>query len=88
MKKFIRKIISNIIFLSLKVTTTFPLTTIYASLKSHKSDLSTDVLNLIYINFLPYLSPNVFANDKKPYPLTDFLYFGSVEYLIFIMPTQ
>ena len=29
------------------VTVIVPLTTIYASLKSHKSDLSVDVLNLI-----------------------------------------
>ena len=27
------------------LTVTFPLTSIYASLKSHKQDLSTDVLN-------------------------------------------
>ena len=32
----------------------------------------------VLIYFLPYLSPNFIANDKKLYPLTYFLYFGSV----------
>ena len=40
------------------------------------------------INFLPYLSSNVLTKNKKPYPLTLFLCFGFVEYLIFIMSTQ
>ena len=42
----------------------------------------------VYVNFLPYLSPNFLGKDKKPYPLTYFLNFGSVEYLIFIMFIQ
>ena len=42
----------------------------------------------VSINFLHYLSPNFLTNDKKLYPLTYFLYFGSVKYLIFIMSTQ
>ena len=43
------------------------------------------------MNFLLYLSPNFLGNDqmtKNLYPLTYFLYFGSVEYLIFIIFTQ
>ena len=45
---------------------------------------SIPVFIAVSINFLPYLSSNFIANDKKPYPLTYFLYFGSVEYLIFL----
>ena len=37
----------------------------------------------ITISFLEYFSPDFLANDKKPYPLTYFLSFGSVEYLVF-----
>ena len=43
--------------LVLTVTVTIPLTTIYASLKSHKSDLKIDVLNLICLLLL-YVSPD------------------------------
>ena len=39
------------------VTVTFPLTAIYASLKSHRSDLNIDVLNLICLLVL-YVSPD------------------------------
>ena len=35
----------------------------------------------VSINFLPYLSPNVLVNDKNLYPLTYFLYFGSILFL-------
>ena len=35
-------------------------------------------------DFLPYLSPNFLANNKKPYPLTYFLYFDFAKYLILI----
>ena len=43
---------------------------------------------VVSINFLPYLSANVLAKDKNPYPLTCFLNFGSLEYLVFIMFIQ
>ena len=46
---------------------------------------SISVFVAVSINFLPYLPQNFLANDKKPYPFTYFLNFGSVEYLIFIM---
>ena len=36
----------------------------------------------VFINFLPYLLPNLFANDKNPYRSTCFLSFGSIEYLL------
>ena len=49
---------------------------------------SIPVYVALSINFLPYLSPSFLAKDKKPYPLTYFLNFGSVEYLIFIIFTQ
>ena len=49
---------------------------------------SIPVFVAISINFLPYLSPNVISNDKKPYPLTYFLNSGSVEYLVFIKSSQ
>ena len=39
------------------VTVIFPLTTIYAPLKSHRSDLSIDVLNLICLLVL-YVCPD------------------------------
>ena len=43
------------LFGSVKVI--FPSTTIYASLKSHRSDLNIDVLNLIYLLLL-YVTPD------------------------------
>ena len=43
------------------------------------------VFVVVSFNFLPYLSPNFLANHNKLYPLTYFLYFGSVEYLIFLL---
>ena len=46
---------------------------------------SIRVFVAVSINFLPYLSPSFLVNDKKLYPFTYFLNFGSVEYLIFIM---
>ena len=42
---------------SVALTVVFPLIIIYASLKSHKSDLSIDVLNLICLLVL-YVSPD------------------------------
>ena len=39
----------------------------------------------VYINLLQNLSPNFLGNDKKSYPCTYFLYFGSHEYLIFTL---
>ena len=41
----------------------------------------------VSFNFLLYLSINFIGNDKNPYFLTYFMYFGSVEYLIFIIFT-
>ena len=49
---------------------------------------SMPVFVAVSINFLPYLLPNLLANDKKPQPLTYFLNLGSVEYLIFIRCLQ
>ena len=49
---------------------------------------SIPILVAVSINFLPYLLPNFLANNKKPYPLTYFLNFGYIEYLIFIITTQ
>ena len=49
---------------------------------------SIPVFVTVSINFLPYLSLNVLAKDKKPYPLTYFLNFGSAEYLIFRIVIQ
>ena len=43
--------------LSSALTVTIPLTTIYASLKSRKSDLNVDVLNFICLLAL-YVSPD------------------------------
>ena len=39
---------------------------------------------VVSINFLPYLSQHFLANNKKPYPSTNFLFLGAVEYLIYI----
>ena len=51
--------------------------------------LGTNICCLgVSINFLPYLSLNFLANEKKPYPVTYFLNFGCVEYLSFIMSAQ
>ena len=49
---------------------------------------SIPVLVAVSINFLPYLSPSSLAKDKKPYPCTYCLNFGSVDYFIFIMFIQ
>ena len=43
--------------LSSALTVTFPLTTIYISLKSHRTDLNVDVLNLICL-LVFYVSPD------------------------------
>ena len=49
---------------------------------------SIPVFVAVSIHFLPYLSPHFLANNKNPCPLTNFLYFGSAEYLIFIISSQ
>ena len=49
---------------------------------------SIPVFLAVSINFLPYLLPNFFAYDKKPYSRMYFLNLGSVEYLTFIMSNQ
>ena len=49
---------------------------------------SIPVFVAVSISFLPYLSPNFLAKDKKPYSFTYFQNFGSVEYLIFIIFIQ
>ena len=49
---------------------------------------SIPIFVAVSIHFLPYLSPNLLAKDKKPYALTYFLNFGSVEYLIYIIFIQ
>ena len=43
--------------LSVALAVMLPLTTIYASLKSHKSDFSTDVLNIIFL-LVSYVPPD------------------------------
>ena len=73
-------ILSAILFPFKSVASAFFSTTLFAG--------SIPVSVAVLINFLPYLSPNFVANDKKPYSLTYFLNFGFVEYLIFIRSTQ
>ena len=58
------------------------------SLKSSFFAASIPVFVAVSINVLPYLPPNFLTNDEKPYLLTYFLNFGSVEYLIFIIYAQ
>ena len=57
----------------------------YTTLLEAAFAVSIPVFVAVSINFLLYLSPNFLAKGKKPYPLTYFLNFGSVEYLVFIM---
>ena len=49
---------------------------------------SIPVFVAVSINLLPYLSLNFLANDRKPYPCTYFLNFGSGDYRICIMFIQ
>ena len=46
---------------------------------------SIHVFVAVSINFLPYSSPIFLANYKKSYTSTYFLFFGSVEYCIYIL---
>ena len=47
-------------------------------------DASIPVFVAVSINFLPYSSADYLENNKKSNPLTYFLNFGYVEYLIFM----
>ena len=49
---------------------------------------SIPVFVAVSINLLPYLSLNFLANDRKSYPCTYFLNFGSGDYRICIMFIQ
>ena len=68
----------------------FPIASVvfYTTLLEAVFAASVPVFVAVSINFLQYLSPNFQAKDKKPYPLTYFLNFAFVEYLIFIIFIQ